>query len=69
MSDKKRTYGIVKVTIVWKPVKCIHWGSLFANLPQGYNPKAKAWINIENSSNEEFKPLVLKCPKENSAIL
>ncbi|WPP48713.1 (4Fe-4S)-binding protein [Catalinimonas niigatensis] len=57
-----KEYQKNKLTIIWKPNKCIHSGVCVRTLPKVYDPKAKPWIRPENASEEELKRQIDICP-------
>ena len=61
MSTTKE-YKTGKLTIIWRPEKCIHSGVCVKSLPAVYNPKAKPWIVPENASEEALMKQIDACP-------
>ncbi len=65
MQNIKEEYSNGEVTVVWKPKLCSHsticWKPPVC-LPEVYNPKAKPWINTDNSPTEKIVTQVKKCP-------
>jgi len=58
----KKDFSNGELTIVWRPVKCIHSGICVKTLPDVYDPKAKPWIQPENASTDALVRQVDKCP-------
>lgn len=58
----KKEYSNNEITVVWQPNLCTHAGICVKTLPQVYDPKAKPWINIENSDSESLRNQVKNCP-------
>ncbi len=58
--NKEYTNG--EITIKWELKKCEHAGVCIRTLPKVYNPKASPWIKIENTTTEELKNQINKCP-------
>jgi uncharacterized Fe-S cluster protein YjdI len=61
-TEIKKEYTNGELTIVWKPLTCIHAGECTKALPNVYRPKEKPWIAIENATTEELKSQINKCP-------
>ncbi len=65
MKDITKKYTNREVTIVWKPVTCIHskicWNNI-TGLPKVFNPSERPWIKPEAASTEEIITQVTKCP-------
>ena len=57
-----KEYHIEDLTIIWKPVKCIHSGICVQKLPRVYNPKERPWIKPHNASVAELMPQIDACP-------
>ena len=57
-----KEYQKNKLTIIWKPNKCVHSGVCVRTLPKVYDPKVKPWIRPENASEEELKIQIDICP-------
>ncbi len=62
MPEIRKNYTNGELTIVWKPVKCIHAKECIKALPQVYDPAGKPWIKAENATVEELKAQIQKCP-------
>jgi len=60
--SKIKEYTNGKVTIVWKPDKCIHSGICVKGLPNVFRPKVRPWLRIEGASTEELVNQVKQCP-------
>jgi len=60
--EKKIEYTNGKLTIVWKPVACIHSGNCVHALPQVYKPEERRWVKIENATTEELITQINTCP-------
>lgn len=60
--EKVHKYPNKKITVVWKPEKCIHSGICVKNLPNVYHPKEKPWITPENATDEQLMEQIDKCP-------
>tara|TARA_B100000508_G_scaffold126189_1_gene110554 strand:- start:844 stop:1269 length:426 start_codon:yes stop_codon:yes gene_type:complete len=58
----KKEYSNGELTIVWKPVKCIHAAECVKALPKVYNPNRKPWINAEGANTTALKNQIGKCP-------
>ena len=57
-----RKYSNGEVTIVWKPVVCIHSAICFKGLPEVFDPRVRPWINAEGASTQQIIDQVKKCP-------
>lgn len=57
-----KEYSNGKLTVVWKPKKCMHSGVCTNTLPKVYDPNKKPWIEVKNATTEELKAQVMKCP-------
>ena len=57
-----KEYHIEDLTIIWKPVKCIHSGICVQKLPRVYNPKERPWIKPHNASVTELMTQIDACP-------
>jgi uncharacterized Fe-S cluster protein YjdI len=60
--ENVKEYTNGKITVVWKPSKCIHAGVCVKTLPEVYHPKAKPWIKPEKATTEQLKSQIMKCP-------
>jgi uncharacterized Fe-S cluster protein YjdI len=58
----KKEYSNGEITIKWQPQFCKPIGVCVKTLPKVYNPKISPWITIENTTTEELKNQVSKCP-------
>ena len=58
----KKEFTNGELTIVWRPVKCVHSGICVKTLPQVYDPNKKPWIQTENASTEQLVRQVDDCP-------
>jgi len=59
---KTKEYTNGEVTVVWEPQKCIHSGICVRGLGEVFDPKAKPWINVENSNTARIVDQVKQCP-------
>lgn len=66
METKKYSNG--KVTVIWEPKLCKHFGICVKSLPEVYRPNEKPWIKIENATDEELIDQVSKCPTKALSI-
>ena len=57
-----KEYPNGKLTVVWKPGKCIHSGICAKTLPNVYRPDEKPWIRPELATSKELKMQISKCP-------
>jgi len=57
-----KEYKNGNLTVIWKPMLCIHAGVCVKTLPKVYNPKATPWITCENASVEDLKKQIDACP-------
>lgn len=63
MSEEKiRKYSNGRVTVGWKPEKCIHSTKCWKNLPEVFKPGQKPWINIDGAEDEKIVERVNGCP-------
>jgi uncharacterized Fe-S cluster protein YjdI len=62
MTELIKEYTNGELTIVWKPKTCIHAGECVKALPKVYNPKQKPWITINNTTTQELRTQIKKCP-------
>ncbi len=64
MKDKEiiKQYVNGKLTVFWKPAKCIHAGECTKALPQVYKPNERPWVNIDKASVEELMKQIDLCP-------
>jgi predicted GNAT family acetyltransferase/uncharacterized Fe-S cluster protein YjdI len=58
----KKDFSNGELTIVWRPVKCIHSGICVKTLPKVYDPKAKPWIQPEHATTDQLVQQVDQCP-------
>lgn len=58
----KKEFTNGELTIVWRPVKCIHSGICVKTLPEVYDPNKKPWIQPENATTEKLVRQVGACP-------
>ncbi|MEM9918480.1 MAG: (4Fe-4S)-binding protein [Bacteroidota bacterium] len=59
---KQKEYSNGEVTIVWQADKCFHATLCVQGLPEVFDPKARPWINVENSDTESLIQQVKQCP-------
>jgi uncharacterized Fe-S cluster protein YjdI len=57
-----KEYTNNQITVVWKPKSCIHAEECVKALPKVYQPDEKPWIQIDNTTTEELKSQIRKCP-------
>lgn len=62
MKDITKKYTNGEVTIVWKPVDCIHSGICFRELGDVFDPRKRPWITPEHSTTEAIIAQIKKCP-------
>ena len=64
MADKElvKQYTNGKLTVFWKPAKCIHAGECTKALPQVYKPNERPWVKVNNASVEELMAQIDLCP-------
>ena len=58
----QKNYSNKDITIVWKPDVCIHSTICWKGMLEVFNPRARPWIRMENSSTEKIIEQVRKCP-------
>jgi len=61
-SEIIKEYSNEGFTVIWKPKMCIHAAECVKRLPNVYNPNAKPWITIENTTSEELISQIDACP-------
>ena len=59
---KTKEYTNGEVTVVWEPQKCIHSAICVRGLGEVFDPKAKPWINVDNSNTARIVDQVKQCP-------
>ncbi len=59
---KEHHYSNGEITIVWKPIICIHSGRCIQSLPGVYKPGQRPWIQIENATTAEILEQMKTCP-------
>ncbi|MEP3204811.1 MAG: (4Fe-4S)-binding protein [Gilvibacter sp.] len=59
---KTKQYSNESLTVIWKPVLCIHAAECVKRLPEVYDPKARPWITPENASAAALKEQINACP-------
>jgi uncharacterized Fe-S cluster protein YjdI len=64
MNEKEviKEYTNGKLSVFWKPSKCIHAGECTKALPKVYNPKERPWVKPENASVDELMKQIDLCP-------
>lgn len=64
MKEKEVTkqYTNGKLSVFWKPAKCIHAGECTKALPQVYKPDERPWVNVNNASVQELMEQIDLCP-------
>ena len=62
--EKKITkhYTNGEITLLWQPHICTHSAICFKGLPTVFDPRKQPWITMENSTTQEIKEQVVKCP-------
>ena len=62
-TEKKRIeYTNGEIVVIWQPHLCQHAGVCVKMLPQVYDPKARPWVRLENSTTDKIIAQVEKCP-------
>jgi uncharacterized Fe-S cluster protein YjdI len=62
MEKSDREYSNGKITVYWKPGKCIHATTCYRELNEVFNPRNRPWVNINGATSEEIIKVVKKCP-------
>ena len=62
MRDITKKYSNGEVTVVWKPVLCIHSANCFLGLPEVFKPSQRPWITPEESTTDNIIAQVKLCP-------
>ena len=62
MSREIIKYTKGTLTVVWQPKMCTHSTLCWKGLIQVFNPRARPWVNMEGSSEEQIIEQVKKCP-------
>ncbi|NOT75550.1 MAG: (4Fe-4S)-binding protein [Cyclobacteriaceae bacterium] len=62
MKDITKEYGNGEVTIVWKPLLCIHSAVCVKGLGEVFHPRELPWITPEKATSEKIVEQVKKCP-------
>lgn len=57
-----KQYTKEKLTVFWKPSKCIHAGECTKALPHVYKPNERPWVNLDNASTKELMAQIDLCP-------
>ncbi len=55
-------YSRDDITVVWKPDLCAHAGECVKGSPEVFKPDERPWVQIDNSSAEEIRATIDKCP-------
>jgi uncharacterized Fe-S cluster protein YjdI len=69
-----KKYSNGEITIKWQANLCQHAAVCVKTLPKVYHPKESPWITVENTTTEDLKNQINKCPSgalsfyENSEI-
>jgi len=63
-SMPKETFRYTRdeLTVVWKPILCIHSGICARGLPGVFDPRRKPWIDMNQAEKEQIIEQVEKCP-------
>ncbi len=59
---KDRDYTNGKLTVHWRPAKCIHVTTCYKELIEVFNPRNRPWVNMNGAPNERIIEIVDKCP-------
>jgi uncharacterized Fe-S cluster protein YjdI len=62
MKDITKKYSNGEVTVVWKPVLCIHSAICFNGLNDVFHPNELPWITPEKAPTNQIIDQVKKCP-------
>lgn len=64
MKDITKKYTTKELTIIWKPGMCTHSRKCFQGLPDVFDPQSRPWITPENTTTQEIKDQIDKCPSK-----
>ncbi len=64
-----KKYSNGKITVVWKPNKCIHAGKCVRGLSSVFDVNARPWVNMEGADSEQIIKQVNHCPSGALSIL
>ena len=60
--EKKKEYSNGEITVVWKPVTCIHSAKCVNGLPSVFKPDDSPWIQVDEANSDELMATIDKCP-------
>jgi uncharacterized Fe-S cluster protein YjdI len=64
MEEKTIKYPSDKITVLWRPERCIHSAVCVNGLGQVFNPRVKKWVNVEAATDHQIMAQIEKCPSK-----
>jgi uncharacterized Fe-S cluster protein YjdI len=64
MDSNDRDYTNGEITVSWRPKKCIHATTCYAQLLDVFNPRKRPWIDMYGAPTKKIIEIVKKCPTE-----
>jgi uncharacterized Fe-S cluster protein YjdI len=64
MDNNDRDYTNGEITVHWRPKKCIHATTCYAELLEVFNPRKRPWVDMYGASSKKIVEIVKKCPTE-----
>lgn len=57
-----RDYSNDEITVFWRPAKCTHVTTCFAELVEVFDPSRRPWVNMKGAPTKEIIRVVDLCP-------
>lgn len=60
--EKIKEYQSGDLTVIWKPVLCMHSERCWRGLPEVFKPREKPWIQPDSADNQRIMNQIDQCP-------
>lgn len=62
MPKDEHRYTKDELTVIWRPMQCIHSTKCWKGLINVFDPRKKPWINLEGAEQSSIIEQVKACP-------